>query len=147
MEDIGLAAFDIDLEEVDLVELMFRAELCEGYDRRGDGAIAYAEFLRLLCDRLDCGGESVQPVDHMEVDHAVVATDEAAHCGVARAQPRVQAGEVSLRLDHNTAPSSLVEPERHVVGDRVPGAHIDIGAGLLAREREREMIILEVLRV
>src|SRR5262249_44733645 len=60
---------------------------------------------------------------------------------------RVERGKLWLRLDTDAGPATLIEPERHVVGDRMAGADIDIEAGALRAERLPQMIILKVLRV
>jgi hypothetical protein len=101
---------------------MLGAQLRERHHPRADGAVAGAELLRLWGDVLHGGGKSVKPVDHMKVDLAVLATDKPADRGVARAQSCVKISEFGLRLDHDAAPPALIEPERHVVGDRMAGA-------------------------
>ena len=87
----------------------------------------------------------MQTIDHMEVDFAAVSSDQAANREIARTQPLVQRHKFRLRLDDNALPAALIEPERHVVGDRMPCTDIDIGPGGLSREGKREMIVLEIL--
>ena len=50
-----------------------------------------------------------------------------------------------LRLNYNAPPAAFIEPERHVVGNRMPCTDIDIGSSGLPRESKREMIVLEIL--
>ena len=66
---------------------------------------------------------------------------------VARAHVGVDVGQRLLRLDHETAPSPKVEPERYVVGHGVAAAHVDVGSGVLAGEHQLQVVVLEVLRV
>ena len=87
----------------------------------------------------------MQTFDHMEVEFAAVPSDQAANREVARTQALVQRRKFGLRLDHNALPAAFVEPERNVVGNRMPCTDIDIGPGGLSREGKRKMIVLEVL--
>ena len=93
------------------------------------------------------GRQAVQAIDHVEIDLAGRASDDAANGHVARAQAGVKGGEFRLRLDDDAAPTPLIEPERDIVGDRVAAADVDIGPALLSGEGEGEVIVLEVLRV
>src|SRR5215470_5452544 len=117
--------------------MMLRTQLREGRHPYANGAVIDAELPRLLGDLLHSGGKSVQAVDDMKIDLAGFAPNQAANRGIARPQSCVKVGELGLRFDHNALPSAFVEPERHVVGDWVPRAHVDIGSGFLAREGER----------
>ena len=85
----------------------------------------------------------MQTVDPMEVDFAAMSSDQATNRKIARAQPLVQRHEFRLRLDDDALPAAFIEPERHVVGNRMPGTDIDIGPSGLSREGKREMIVLE----
>ena len=87
----------------------------------------------------------MQTLNHMEVGFAAVTSDQATNRKVARTQPLVQRHKVRLRLDYNALPAAFIEPERHVVGNRVPCTDIDIGPSRLSRKGKREMIVLEIL--
>ena len=87
----------------------------------------------------------MQTFDHMEVDFAAVTSDQATNREIARTQPLVQRLKFRLRLDDDAVPAALIEPEGHVVGNRMPCADIDIGPSGLSREGKREMIVLEIL--
>ena len=87
----------------------------------------------------------MQTVDQMEVDFAAVTSDQAANREIARTQPLVQCRKFRLRLDYNALPAALVEPERDVIGNRMPCTDINIGPGGLSRKGQREMIVLEIL--
>ena len=92
-------------------------------------------------------GEAVQPADAVEGDLAVRASDKALVDDVAWPQPRIEGGELRLRLANDAAPAALVEPLRDVVGHRMAAADVDVEAGLLPGEGEREVVVLEVLGV
>src|SRR5262249_13539431 len=113
----------------------------------GEGAVEGAECAGELRVLLAGGGEAMQAFDDMKIGLAAFAPDQAADTCVARSQPSIERRQFGLRLDDDPAPAALVEPERHVVRDRVPGADIDVGAGLLSREGERKVIVLEALRI
>ena len=81
----------------------------------------------------------------MEVDLAAVSPDQAANREIPRAQPLVQRHKFRLWLDYNSSPAAFIEPERHVVGNRMPCTDIDIGPSALSREGQRKMIVLEIL--
>ena len=87
----------------------------------------------------------MQTIDHVEVSFAALSSDQAAYRDITRTQPPVERGKFGLRLDYNALPSALVEPERHIVRDRMSRADIDIRTGRLSREGKGEMIILEIL--
>ncbi len=89
----------------------------------------------------------MQPIDEVKIALAAGSSEQSANHHVARAQPVVERSQVRLRFDDDPSPAALVEPERHVVSDRMAGADVDIDAGILACEREREMVVLEILRV
>jgi hypothetical protein len=76
-----------------------------------------------------------------------VTSDQATNREIARAQPLIQRRKFRLRLDDYALPAALIEPERHVVGNRMPCTDIDIGSSGLSREGKREMIVLEILCV
>ena len=86
----------------------------------------------------------MQAFDHMEVHLAAVTSDQATKREVARTQPRVERLKFRLRLDDNALPATFIEPERHVVGNRMPCTDIDVGPGGLSREGKREMIVFEI---
>jgi hypothetical protein len=100
--------------------------------------------LRVLAHRR---GEAVQLIDDVELGFPVGTAGQARHCVVARSHVGVDVGQRLLRLDHETAPALEIEPERHVVGDRVAAAHVDVGSRRLAGEHEVEVVVLEVLRI
>ena len=66
---------------------------------------------------------------------------------VVRAQVLIERAEPLLRLDHDPAPALQIEVKRHVVGDRVPGADVDIEPVRLPVEDLGEVVVLEVLGV
>jgi hypothetical protein len=74
-------------------------------------------------------------------------SDKSTHRQIARAGMTVESVQTVLRLDHDPAPAGEVEVERHVVGHRVTAADVDIEPIALVREGERQVVVLEVLRV
>src|SRR5215470_5170848 len=66
---------------------------------------------------------------------------------IARAHMDVELGQCVLRFDHQAAPALEIEPEGHIVGDRVPAADVDVGSRRLAGKDEIEVVVLEVLRI
>ncbi len=88
-EDIGLRAFHIDLEEIDLGKPVAVAEFRERHHRHADAAIIDAEFPCVAGDRFDGRRKAVQAVDDMEIDLARCPADHAAHRDVPRPQPLV----------------------------------------------------------
>src|SRR4029079_6623324 len=60
---------------------------------------------------------------------------------------RVEVCQRLLRLDDQPAPSLEVEPERHVIGDRMATAHVDVGPRVLAGGHPLQVIVFEILRV
>ena len=89
----------------------------------------------------------MQTFHRVEVDFAAVASDQATNRQIAWPQPLIQRRKFGLRLHDDAAPAALVEPEGHIVRDRMPGADIDIGPGGLSREGKRQVIVLEILCV
>src|SRR5207248_9920893 len=63
---------------------------------------------------------------------------------VARPDPRIKLDELPLRFDDDPPPPLQIEPTRDVVGDRVPGADIDIEPARLIRERTGEVVVFEI---
>src|SRR4051794_34302630 len=96
---------------------------------------------------LDRGRKPVQTLNDMEIDLAAFASHQPRDDRVTRPQSRIQASQLRLRLDDDAAPAALIEPEGNIVRDRMPAADIDVEARLLAGESERQMIVLEVLRI
>ncbi len=126
---------------------MCLAQRGERHHRQPQFSITGAEgfgFAGVLFER---GGKTVQALDQEKIAFAIGAPDQRLDHTIARAQPRIKRRERRLRLDHKALPAALVEPERNIVGDRMPGADIDVAPARLAREGEREVIVLEILRV
>ena len=89
----------------------------------------------------------MQLLDDVELSLAFGSARQARHRVVARAHMGVDVGQCLLRLDHQSAPSPKVEPERYVVGDRVAAAYVDVSSPVLAGEHQLQVVVLEVLRV
>jgi hypothetical protein len=146
-QHVRLGPLHVHLEEVDARRRMRLAQGGKGRDRQPDGAEAGPEGGRSLSMRRDGRREAVQPLDHMEVRLPGAASDERCHGDVARPHVRVKVGKIRLRLDREAAPALQVEPERDVVGDRVPRPDIDVEAVRLAGEDAGQVVILQVLCV
>src|SRR5256714_7246847 len=80
----------------------------------------------------------------MEVDLPAAPAEQLGRRDIAGAHERIELDQLALRFDHQPAPSLQIEPARYVIGDRVPGTHIDIEAARLALEGAGEVIVLEI---
>src|SRR5262245_31847050 len=89
----------------------------------------------------------MQTIDPEELSFARDASDDGFDKRVTRAQAPMQSRQFGLRLDHDTAPSTLVEPERDAARDRMSAADIDVSALARSTEGDVEMIVLHVLSI
>src|SRR5262249_39391293 len=142
LQDIGLGALDVDFQEIDLAQPVRPAQIGERDHRHLYGPVAGAERGRRL-GMLHAGGrETMESLEHVEVGYATLRADYGGDRGITRPQPRIKIDEFLLRLDGDALPAALVEKERHVVRDRVPGADVDVGAIVLSAEGEPQMRVL-----
>jgi len=111
------------------------------------GVFAPGKTPRPIVGRLSGEIHKILASEDVKVRLADAAADEPANGDVARPDVGIKCGEVLLRLDDDAAPALQVEPERDVVGDRVPGTDVDVEPVGLTGEQARQMVILEVLRV
>ena len=115
--------------------------------RLDDGREAGAELAGAGGMLAHGGGKPMQAVDDVELGLALGPPCQAGNRAVARAHVGIDVGQRLLRLDHQAAPAREIEPERDVVGDGMPAAYVDVGAGLLAGKDQIEVVVLEVLRI
>ena len=126
---------------------MTRAQFRQVHYRTPFGTVLGIPYLGAVRMALHSGREAMQLVEDVKVDVAGFAPDETAEHDVARAQAWIKRCKRSLRLDDEAGPAALVEPHRDVVGDGVPAADVDVEACRLTGESQRQVIVLEVLRV
>src|SRR6185369_13976885 len=93
------------------------------------------------------GRQAMQPVDPEELSFARSVSYDGFDQRVAGAQAPMQRRQVRLRLDHDSTPAPLVEPERDATRDRMSAADVDVSSLTRAAERNVEMIVLHVLGV
>ena len=66
---------------------------------------------------------------------------------IVRSYWAIESCQISLWFGHDAFPAALVEPERDIVGNRVAGSDVNIEAGLLSLEGQRQMVVFQILRI
>ena len=66
-------------------------------------------------------------------------------CGLRKRLGVLRSRKFGLRLDYYAAPAAFIEPKGYIISNRMPCADIDVGPSRLSRERDRKMIVLEIL--
>src|SRR5690242_7981272 len=89
----------------------------------------------------------MQPVDPEEFCFTRRAADHGFDQHVAWTHAPMQCRQIGLRLDHDPAPSTLVEPERDAARDWMSAADVDVASLARSSERDIEVIIFHVLSV
>jgi len=91
-EDIGFGTFNINFEEIDGATVVAFAQLCQRGYRRSNGPMPDTECLSFLRNVFARRREPVQAINHVEINFAALASDQAANHYIAPTQPLIKRG-------------------------------------------------------